>query len=374
LALSVSSCSGEEDKGYDSGTLESFLKAIPEEARLVNDVPAASAVPGALRSGHGAILAREGVELARAVNEPARLLVRALRTLVELPPTLFDSEKRQFVWGPWDNDQGVGDVFVYIQENAAGDDFKYSYALARTMDGDLATAAAVIWGAATPDAADDDKGVGVTLWDLEANAAFEIEHDMSAPDGGRGRFVMLYGHQAQGSEEAYFNVTVFREFVPSDEPNRDPADIDYFYGRFIDGSGNSIDVVEAEVRADICDASSNTSGRPTQACFDDDSVADLDETFGFVSLFINRGAGRAEATVTGGDVMADVRVEECWDASIDQTFLHVVSGSSSVETGACPAPTDQPIATLGLPSLATLDPALVETMSCAAEHGVAGCP
>lgn len=375
LALSLPflafACGGEDDPGYDTSALAAYRRAIPEEWRLVTDVPTANPEPGALTAGTNAILAREGVKFARAVNEPARLMVEALRAIVQLPPTFFDSEKKQFVWGPWENDEGVGDVFVYIQENAAGEDFKYSYALGRTMDGDLATATPVIWGAATPDAEDDDKGVGVTLWDLEANHAFEIEHDETAPHAGRGRFVMLYGHQAEDGREAFFNVAVFRDFVPGDDPAQEPADVDYFYGRFMDGT-NSIDFVETAVTADICDAPPSEQESP--ACFDDDAVSDQDESFSFVTLFINGGLGRAEATVTGGDVVNALSMTECWNPSLDQTFLRLASGASSVETGACEAPTDQPMSTLGLPSLATLDPALVEKLSCAAEHGVAGCP
>ena len=366
-------CSNAEDPAYDPATLEAYLRAIPEEARLVADVPTAEPEPGALTSTGSAVLAREGVKFARAVNEPARLMVQALRSIVQLPPTFFDSEKKQFVWGPWENDDGVGDVFVYIQQNAAGEDFEYSYALARSMQGDLASATPVIWGAATPDAADDQKAVGVTLWDLEANHAFELTHDMSAPDQGRGRFVMVYGHQTEGSRQAFFNVAVFRDFVPGDNPTADSVDIDYFYGRFLDGSGNSIDFVETTVSADICDAASGTEP-PRQACFDDDAVADQDESFHFVSLFINRGFGRAEATVSGGDVSGEVSMTECWDPSLDQTFLRVASSASNTEAGSCQAPTDQPMSALGLPSFATLDPALVEKLSCAAEHGVAGCP
>lgn len=366
-------CGGEDDPGYDRAALLRYRQAIPEESRLVADVANANPEPGALTSGGNAILAREGVKIARTVNAPARLMVQALRAVVDLPPTFFDSEKKQFVWGPWENDEGVGEVFVYIQENAAGEDFQYSYALARTIDGDLATATPVIWGAATPDVEDDDKGVGVTLWDLEANHAFELEHDMSAPHQGRGRFVMLYGHRAEAEREAFFNVAVFRDFVPGDNPAREPADIDYFYGRFMDGS-NTVDFVDTAVTADICDAPSDTADPPTSACFDDDAVIDQDESFRFVTLFINGGLGRAEATVSGGDVEAELSMTECWDPSLDRTFLRVASGSSSVESGDCMAPADQPMSALALPSFDSLDPALVEKLSCAAEHGALGCP
>jgi hypothetical protein len=366
-------CGGEDDPGYDRAALSSYRQAIPDESRLVTDVPTADPQPGALTAGADAVLAREGVKFARAVNQPARLMVRALRAVVDLPPTFFDSEKKQFVWGPWQNDEGIGDVFVYIQENADGEDFRYSYALARTINGDLATATPVIWGAATPDAEDDDKGVGVTLWDLEANRAFELGHDMTPPELGRGRFVMLYGHQAAEGREAFFNVAVFRNFVPGDNPAQEPADIDYFYGRFLDGS-NAVDFVDTAVTADICDAPTDAADPSSSACFDDDAVSDQDEAFRFVTLFVNGGLGRAEATVSGGDVEADLSMIECWNRSLDRTFLHVASGSSSVESGACLAPTDQPMSALGLPSLDSLDPALVEKLSCAAEHGALGCP
>lgn len=363
-------CAAEEDLGYDPAVLEAYRESIPEESRLVAGVPTADSGPKALALPGDAILAREGVEIARAVNAPARLMVRALREIVDLPPTFFDSEKKEFVWGPWDHEEGVGKVFAYIRENAEGDDFAYSYALARTMDGDLATATPVIWGAATPDAEDDSRGVGATLWDLEANHAFEVEHDETAPDAGRGRFAMFYGRVVEGDADTTFNVAAFRDFVPGDDPDRAPLDVEYFYGRFVDETGNSIHLVETAAAADICDA---PAGEAAPACFDDDAVRDLDESFSFVTLFINGGLGRAEASVSGGDVADAMTVTECWDAGLDQTFLEVTSGSFNLQEGACAVPTDQPMSSMELPGLATVDAEIMDSLICVAENGVAGC-
>jgi hypothetical protein len=297
--------------------------------------------------------------------------VRALQRIVALPPSLYDSSKREFLWGPWDNEDGFGKVSLYIRQNEETEEFRYSYALVRSVDGDIDEMTPVIWGSATPDPDDDDKGVGIGLWDVEANKAFEREHDPAyvgdAASGG-GRFVMLYGHQEEGQREAFFNVAVFRDFVPADAgADQAPIDLDYFYGRVVESGGSVIDFFDSEVSADLCDTS-------PEDCFENDAVADADESLDFLAVFVNRGVGRAEATVSGGDLESPVSLVECWDALFDRTFIHMDSGGAVVlEDGACAAPMDQSMASLGLPSLSAIDTELLSALDCVARHGVEAC-
>ena len=279
------------------------------------------------------------------------------------------------MWGPWDNENGVGKVALYVQKNAAGADFEYSYALLRAAGDDLGEATAVIAGGATPDPIDRFHGVGVALWDLEANHAFDLQHAPGgAPEGqGRGRFVTLFGHRSQTSGDAAFNVAVFRNFVPeravgtSDSP--EPLDVDYFYGRLIGSGGQRVDFVDSEVLADLCDGSADS-------CFEHDAVSDAEERFDYDAFFIQRGAGRAEARLSEGDLNGPVRVIECWNTGLNRTSFQVGTDATMVETmenGSCVAPTDHSANELGLPTLEEVDPALLSAMSCAAERGLIGC-
>ncbi|MEZ4271537.1 MAG: hypothetical protein R3C68_08930 [Myxococcota bacterium] len=56
-----------------------------------------------------------------------------LDAVVQQPPTFFDSEKKQMLWGPWDNDDGVGTVMVLVTDEGEDADFRYSYVFFRGM-------------------------------------------------------------------------------------------------------------------------------------------------------------------------------------------------------------------------------------------------
>ena len=379
LPTLVFACGGEPppDAGdpYETSTLATYLQALPELDRLSAGVPTADDIPGALTHAGDAVLAAEGVRFARAINQPVRRLVIALRDIVAFPPTRFDATRREFLWGPWSNPGQLGKAALVVRENEPGSDFEYSYALVRATKSDLSDATPVISGGSTPDAENPNHGVGIALWDLEADHDFVLAHDSSAAnsEAGRGRFVTLFGHRAASAGDALFNVAVFRDFVPertleqSEAPG--PLDIDYFYGRFQGADGMRVDFVDSDVLADLCDTSADT-------CFEHDVVADSDEHFDYNAYFVNRGLGRAEARLSEGDLEASVHLVECWSPTLDRTSFQIETDGAMVETmenGGCAAPTDQSPSELGLPELHDVDPALLRAMSCAAEHGLIGC-
>lgn len=371
LSMAAVACSSSPEAEYDPATLDAYLSALPAESRLSADAPADVGSTGALSYGGNAALAVESARFARSINAPGVELVRALRAIAEQPPSLYDSSKREFLWGPWDNEDGFGKVSLYIRQNEPAADFRYTYALVRMVDGDLADATPVIWGAATPDADDEDKGVGITLWDVEASKAFEAEHDPAFDENaqhGSGRFVMLYGHHEEGEREALFNVAVFRNFVPDDaDVGEGPADLDYFYGRVLEPGGTRVDFFDSEISADLCDATADS-------CFENDSAADAPESLEFLAVFLNGGLGRAEATVREGDLSAPVSLIECWDSSFDRTFIQLESdGSTVLQNGQCAAPMDQSMSSLGLPSLSAIDTDLLSALDCVAQHGIDSC-
>lgn len=376
LPLVTLACGGDpvEQPTYDSASLAEYRQAIPLEERLVSGVPAATSQPFALVAPVRTVLAGQAVGFARAVNGPARALVAVLREIVDQPPTSFDASRRAFMWGPWPSDTGVGQVSVVITKNEPGADFAYSYALERSSDADPDTRWSVIVGAATPDPDSSERGVGVALWDLALDSAFELEHDPSyvADSGRTGRVVMLFGHAA-GSRAAAFNVALFRDFLPAavdrSDAAMDPINVDYFYGHFEGDQGVVVDFVDSEVFADLCDAAPDS-------CFERDVVDDAPERFGFNAFFVNRGLGRAEARLSEGDLAQAVSMVECWSSDLRQSSFSVGVPGDMVETvsnGSCATPADQSATELGLPTLGDIDPALLEAMSCAAENGSIGC-
>lgn len=365
--------SSNQDDGddYDSEELAEFRSAIPSPDRLAAVAPGEQPDPNALTRSGTAELAKLAVGSALAINAPAKAVVLTLEALTSIKPTLYDSEKQQFVWGPFDNDEGHGKVLAYIQKNPKDADFAYGYALVRLDGEDVSTGAPVIWGGATPLSKADDEGdrsgTGVTLWDFEANRRFETDYD---PDfdadaaADRGRFVMLFGRNDEDGARFKFNVAVFRDFVSKDGDRPDAIDADYFYGHFKGENGNLVDFVDWSMQADLCDEGTDT-------CFDKKSDAsNAAEQLDFRAAFLNRSIGRAEATVSAGDLTQTVNVTECWDEDIDRAYIGlVVDGATIAEEGACEEPFEQTIEALGVPTLDDIDPALLERMSCVAASG-----
>lgn len=354
---------------YDAELLEEYRAALPREAELTARAPEVAADPSALTEQGNATLAALAAKSARDINAPARALVLAFKKLTQVKPTLYDGKEEEFVWGPWDNEDGFGQVLAYIRKNPKGDDFAFSYALVRLVDGDLDTAAPVIAGAGTPARDGAEQGAGVALWDFVANTAFEAEHDPKFDaDAARdqGRFAMVFGRGQKADGQFAFNVAVFRDFVSKDEPATAPADLDYFFGHFSGADGNTLDFVDWTLTTNLCEAEPDT-------CFKQPADG-ASETLGLRAAFFNRGAGRCEAQVNGGDLTQMVNVVECWDAAIDRTAIEYrVDSDVLSSTGACDGAFAADLEALGVPSLADVDDDVLDKLDCVASNGFAAC-
>ncbi len=368
LALVGCTLADGDDEGYDAALLQQYRSALPTTERLASGVPTPGSHPGALALEADSEIARMAIEAAVGVNEPAIQMVRVLEVITALPPTLYNSETREFIWGPWPNDDGVGNVVAYIRENDVGDDFRYSYAFARLMDQDIATAEPVIAGGATPDPDDPDLGVGATLWDMQMNNAFDRandpEFDPEVPRD-QGRVAMLYGAGTDGGENHAFNVAMLRDFVADDaEPGTQPADAELFYGHTrVDGV--SLHFLDWVIQGDVCDAT-------VDSCFENDAVDDADETFAFRAAFLGT-AGRGEATISGGDLTNDLALVECWDSMLETTYFAVDDGTASVTDGSCGGNEDVSLAESGVPTLDQVEPELMDALDCVASNGFEAC-
>jgi hypothetical protein len=303
----------------DPVLLDEYRAALPKLGRLEAQAPQASAAAIA-ELGQPAVYPVGSYDIATGINGAVTGIIQVLDTVTSLEPTFFNSDTQEFFWGPFPNEDGIGYVAAYIREAGPDADFRFEYALLRGIDNDVANLAPVIWGGATPDAENEDHGVGVTLWDFEANRAFEQEHNpaFGSLTLDRGRFVALYAagpDENDPSAEVAFVLASFRDFVPSDNAGAAPADLDYFYGRF-----------EGAITVDFLD---------WEATFDVTEPADgLAENVGVRMAFLNEGTGRAEADATGGS-LADGQqglAVECWNAAIQQSYLsfEIVQGSDSL--------------------------------------------
>ncbi len=378
IALSLAAACGKDDSsvGLDQGKLATFRKALPSESMLAAKKPQGSAQNAI---GDPAMYPIEAGPIAIHINLAVVGMVNLMRAITDLEPTLYNSDTQEFLWGPWDNDNGFGTVAAYIKQQPEGADFRYVYALLRGVGNDLQTMKPVIWGGSNPDTTNPDFGNGITLWDFEANYEFAQANDpdFATQPYDRGRFVAIY---AQGADEneptatATWVYAVFRNFIGKDDyvASADPfvegADLDYLYGRYLDTTGWNIDFLHF---AFAMDAETSTPA------LEDVSVK---------MAFLNSGWGRAEASANGGDLVAPeaYNVTECWDAALDRTFLNQVATDSEgnpytaaegVETSCGPDVNGTPLfantlSALGLPDLNDVDLGLKAALENAAENGL----
>ncbi len=378
LTFVLAACGGSDGEPSDTvdgltdeqaATLEQYLQAIPSEERVTAATPIDANADGLPTTG-SAEFAKDSIAAATAINSPAVAMVQLLKQITAFPPSVFNSDTREFVWGPGDNEDGVGQILLYIRENEAGADFKYEYAFVRLVDRDMATASPVIWGGANPDPAETGKDAGVTLWDFDASNAFDALHDpdFALVQKTQGRFVMMYGADPEAEADTRFNVAVFRNFIPEDATGDPPQpfDAEYFYGRVVDANGQRFDFLDWQLTGDLCDTDPDS-------CFDNNVVADQDEAFRLMTVFVDKGIGRAEVNVSGGDLASDVAAVECWDANLDRTFVSIsADGVVLASEGQCEGVLGSTLGELGVPSVDDIDPELLAALTCVADQGLDG--
>lgn len=362
--------SGSDSDPYDQELLNEFRGALPTAERLQAKV--GDADPSALTAAGDARLAWLTIVGAAAINVPVVAVVLVLRTIAAFPPSYYDESENTFLWGPFEDDAGVGQTALYIRKNPDGDDFEYSYAFLRLVDDDIESATPVIWGGANPGDLDDgEDALGVTLWDIEANNDFRQKEDPEydpevSPE--RGRFAMAYGYGSEDDGDFLFNVAVFRGFRGENaNPDDELVDADYFFGHFESNDDTVLDFVDFVAEADLCDDSED-------ACFDNDMKEDEAEQLSISSAFLNQGIGRAQADVSGGDLPVSLQVVECWDEMLDQSFVSIATNDSVIaEDGECSEPFDKTLAEIGVPTLADVDEQLLDALDCVATNGAEAC-
>jgi hypothetical protein len=297
------------------------------------------------------------------VNGAVVGIIQTMKAVVALEPSLYNSDTKEFFWGPYDNKDGFGTVAAYIKDAGEGAEFRYHYALLRGVDKDVAKMKPVIWGGATPDATNEAHGAGVTLWDFEANYAFEKANnpDHATLQLDRGRFVAVYAAGAEDKGQAAFVVSVLRNFVPKDKPQAAAANLDYFYGRFDDGT-HKVDFLDWKSQINV----------------DSDPAKTAAEAVGVHMAFLNEGVGRAEAQAKEGDLAAGqvVDIVECWDAALAQSYTSFATSTNGQQDGqvsdgdaASCGIFQKTLAELGVPSLADVDSAMMAKLEEVATNG-----
>lgn len=367
-----------ESDPYTTEMLNTYKRALPDEGALRAPAPTSEAQA---QLGDPALYPGLAAPQIMGVNALVHSLVETIGFITSLPPTFYNSETREFVWGPFDDENSAlaGDkALFYIKDQGEDAELRYHYAFVRGMGNDLATYAPVIWGGGQPGET-EDHGHGVVLYDFEANRAFEDAHNPDPGPQPAGRFAVAFGRselEENPNSSATLVVSTFRGFVTAEEPDAAPVDLEQLYGAVddIDGQGNRVDYV-----------SILSSGNVHPEDEDDSLLEDIDLRLAFV----NGGLGRAEGFVSGGDLVSDqgestVHVIECWDSLIARTHLElwaegeIAAGEPDGELtlhqegdlSMCGPIFSQTLDELNVPSLADVDPDLMAALDEVASNGI----
>ena len=320
LAAGIVGCGGGDGGGgdaIDQALLAQYRAAVPSEAQIMASSPKAQS--GA-KVGDPAVYPSGSAEIALGINGSIEYIVKTLEFIVSIEPTVYNSDTKEFFWGPYKSDDGFGTIAAYIKDAGEGEDFRYHYAILRGKDNDVAGLVPVIWGGANPDPDAKEHGSGITMFDFEANHAFETANN---PNGAnmpldRGRFVAVYGKNDTDKGELTLVFAALRGFVSKDKPDAMPGDLDYLYGRLDDGT-NRVDFIDWKSTFDV----------------HEDPAKALPEDVGVRLAFVNEGQGRAEAQASGGDLASGQVADavECWDGALAQSYLSFTTSTNGAEDG-----------------------------------------
>jgi hypothetical protein len=396
LPLAAFGCGDSDEtqlqRSYDDDTVAAYRSALPSEDRLVAEMPTA-ALDGSMQNADpAAVLAARGVVFARDVNETARDIARTLHTLAQKVPDGFSPRRERFVWGPWQSPTGPGEMTLEIRHDASAE-LEFRYELARQLPDQPETRTVVLWGESSPDAADPAHGSGYTALDLDANSAFELGHGGSRKALiGRGRFVIAYGHASRADDAVFFNLAAFRAFLPASEGSEStlpPVSAHHFYGRVAEPSGSVVDFLHAEIEQNLCDESPEScfGAVPGNSLGASDRLGSSlsgaalssshPERLVFGEFFVDNGSGRADVSLSGGDLSDELQLTECWNAALTRTSyrLTTTEGAQQMMPDAtCPGRAALSFEELGLPTPEDVPEWLAKELSCAAENGAVGCP
>lgn len=362
LAILCAACAADQEElQYDEAQLAMARSALPTRANL----EASRVTPStATFLGQPAIYPRASSEIILGINGTVGITVDLLEFITALPPTSYNSDTLEFVWGPYE-DENYGYGAAYIKDTGESGDFRYEFAFLRGATNDLATLTPIVYGGATPDESNDDRGVGVAVWDMTAVDAFAAEHDPAYDatiQHDTGRFAALFGagpDENDPNTEVTFVVAVFRDFVGADSEDGLPVDLDYFYGHG-DTPDNSWDFVDYQLAFDVSE----------------DGIA---EDVGVRMAFLDGGIGRAEADAAGGSLSSgqSYNVVECWDTALNQTFIEANLKEGGVSTVAESLGTPEDcglfnagLDEMGVPRLENIDSELMAALDEVATNGI----
>ncbi len=301
LALLLVGCFGEDDStSGQTGQAEddAFRNALPNSETLKLEVPESEGSKKimlravAAPVGETSAYYLETVQTTRAINFSVTLLLSWLDILVQYPPSERLDNAR--IWGPWQPDDALSQIEqrLVVTENTESGTFEYSME-ARKLDNEDGEWTKIWYGNVEPDATQAHHGIGDLTLDFDAAA----EIDPAVVE--QGRLVLDYDTVSDGRRIE----VEFIDFVGEDSDG-EVGNGSYSYHSHADGTGRYSFTLVGDIHAD-----------------DPDKDLPELEDIQIVATWQADGRGRADASVTGGDLEAEsFKVVECWDTSFQTSY------------------------------------------------------
>lgn len=272
VALSLVSCVKQDDSPADIDhalpTAQQVSIKLPESAARTLDAQAL----GQLAPWYVATLG-----VTRTFNGGSAWVLTLIHAIVQFPATTIDGNA--FTWGPWSKPLDPAEYKLEVQALADG---TYAYQLSgRSKTKPNSQFEVVIDGTADPRAG-ELKGSGEFLIDFDAGK----------------RVNPLESGDAKGSVDVRYDLAkAHLDLTLMSTDASGPVIANYAYNETADGGDMTFDF------------SANAGG------------TSLLETATLRSRWLQTGAGRADARITGGDLGAiQVTASECWDASFGRVY------------------------------------------------------
>lgn len=260
---------------------DSARDAIPSEIKINLPESGSSKLPAIGQLADYYVITR-GVSL--SLNTGAAFVLVTVRLITLFPPTSIENDT--VTWGPWTDALNPSEYRLTVRMTA-DDDFDWRLEGRRKADGAGAEFRAVVAGLATP----GRPGRGSGSFSIDFDVSEELD-----PAGNDGNGVLDVTYDLESAP-----ATVEMDFqtqAPQPEGETALAILHYAYAENRDGSGD----------------------------FQFGFFADLDEngsaweTAEIRSRWLATGAGRGDASVSGGDLTQTVTATECWDRNFLRVF------------------------------------------------------
>jgi hypothetical protein len=223
--------------------------------------------------------------VSRDLNGGAAWVLILVHTIVQFPATSVDGDT--YTWGPWSDTLDPAEYRLVVTELADGSyDWRFD-GRSKTVAG--AEFLTVISGNAVP-GADPHRGTGTFLLDFDA-----AEEVNPVDNDARGTVEIAYDLENRDDTPATLTMV-----IDSRDDHGNPVHFDYSYARNLDGSGDLVFGIHADL--------------------DDEGGAAENATIR--SRWLPTGAGRADVRVSDGDLGAGVTVtaSECWNELFRRVF------------------------------------------------------